>query len=134
MRIHRVGWLTTYTDQHDTMRRFFSEVLGLPVNVEEGTFTQLGPMADADNDYVEVLSTDDPDSEFEKEYFTGPVSGFVVHDVVEARKELEVAGVEILDDIHWSTRRPGYGWFHFRAPDGHVYGLMEGSKLKPPAG
>jgi catechol 2,3-dioxygenase-like lactoylglutathione lyase family enzyme len=130
MRIHRLGWLTTYTDKHDETRRFFSEVLGLPVNVSEGTFSQLGPMADADNDYVEVLSTADPDSEFEAKYFTGPVAGFVVDDVVEARRELEAAGIEILDEIHWSTRREGYGWFHFRAPDGHIYGLMEGSRLR----
>ena len=132
MRIHRLGWLTTYTDKHAEMRTFFSEVLGLPINVDEGTFTQLGPMADAEHDYVEVLSTDDPDSEFEATHFDGPVAGFVVDDVVAARKELEAAGVEILDDIRWSTRREGYGWFHFRAPDGHIYGLMEGSNLRPP--
>ncbi|HLX34025.1 MAG TPA: VOC family protein [Candidatus Limnocylindrales bacterium] len=134
MRIHRLGWLTTYTDQYEAMRRLFVDVLGLPVEVDEGTFAQLGPMADAEHDYVEVLSTDDPESDFERQHFTGPVAGFVVDDVVEARRELEAAGIEILDDIHWSTRREGYGWFHFRAPDGHIYGLMEGSKLRPPAG
>jgi catechol 2,3-dioxygenase-like lactoylglutathione lyase family enzyme len=134
MRIHRLGWLTTYTDRYAETATFFADVLGLPVNVDDGAFTQLGPMADAENDYIEVLSTDDPESDFEEEYFTGPVAGFVLDDVIEARKEIEAAGVEILDDIHWSTRREGYGWFHFRAPDGHVYGLMQGSRLKPPVG
>lgn len=80
-----------------------------------------------------TFGTDDPESNFEAKYFTGPVAGFVVDDVVEARQELEAAGVEILDDTHWSTRREGYGWFHFRAPDGNIYGLMEGSKLEASA-
>jgi hypothetical protein len=63
-------------------------------------------------------------------FTTGPVVGFVVDDVVAGRAELIAAGIEILDEIHWSTRREGYGWFHFRAPDGNVYGLMQGSELR----
>lgn len=130
MKIHRIGWLTTYTDRFDETRRFFADVLGLPIEVDEPAFAQLA-MADADHDYVEVLGTDDPDSAFEAENFTrGPVIGWVIDDVMAARAELIAAGVEILDEIHWSTRREGYGWFHFRAPDGNVYGLMEGSQLR----
>ena len=127
MKIHRLGWLTTYTTEYEATRRFFIDVLGLPIEVEEPSFSQL-PMADADHDYVEVLGTDDPDSEFEARYYTtGPVVGFVVDDVAAARVELIAAGVDVLDEIRWSTRREGYGWFHFRAPDGNVYGLMQGS-------
>ncbi|HLX34080.1 MAG TPA: VOC family protein [Candidatus Limnocylindrales bacterium] len=131
MRVQRLGWLTTYTDRYEETRQFFAEVLGLPIEVDEPTFAQLA-MSDADHDYVEVLSVDDPDSAFEAQHHAfGYVTGFVVDDVVAARAELVAAGVEILDEIHWSTRRPGYGWFHFRAPDGRVYGLMEGSRLRP---
>ena len=130
MRVHRLGWLTTYTHHYQETRRFFAEVLGLPIEVDEPTFAQMA-MQDADHDYIEVLSVEDPDSAFEAEYHrSGYVAGFVVDDVVAARAELVAVGVEILAEIHWSTRRPGYGWFHFRAPDGRVYGLMEGSRLR----
>jgi len=130
MKIHRLGWLTTFTDQFEATRQFFVDVLGLPVEVDETGFAQLG-MADAEHDYVEVLATGEPDTEFESTYYTtGPVVGFVVDDVVAARSELIAAGVEILDETRWSTRREGYGWFHFRAPDGNVYGLMQGSELR----
>jgi predicted enzyme related to lactoylglutathione lyase len=75
------------------------------------------------------LGTDDPDSAFEAAtYTTGPVAGFVVDDVVAARAEIVAAGTEILDEIQWSSRREGYGWFHFRAPDDNVFGLMQGSE------
>jgi catechol 2,3-dioxygenase-like lactoylglutathione lyase family enzyme len=130
LKVHRLGWLTTYTDRFDETRRFFVEVLGLPVEVDEPSFAQLA-MADADHDYVEVLGRDDPDSEFEAaNYTTGPVPGWVVDDVVAARAELVAAGVDVLDEVRWSTRREGYGWFHFRAPDGNVYGLMQGSQIR----
>jgi len=130
MRIHRLGWLTSFTAEFDATRTFFADVLGLPIEVDEPGFAQLA-MADAEHDYVEVLGTGEPDTEFEAKYYTtGPVVGFVVDDVVAARAELAAAGVEILDEIRWSTRREGYGWFHFRAPDGNVYGLMQGSQLR----
>ncbi len=131
MRVHRLGWITTYTDRFAETRRFFRDVMGLPIEVDEPTFVQLA-MSDADHDYVEVLSVDDPDSEFEaRHHVNGPVAGFVVDDVIAAREELIAAGIEILDETHWSTRREGYGWFHFRAPDGRVYGLMQGSTVRP---
>jgi catechol 2,3-dioxygenase-like lactoylglutathione lyase family enzyme len=130
MKVHRLGWLTSYTDRFDETRRFFAEVLGLPVEVDEPTFAQLA-MSDADHDYIEVLSREDSDSAFQAQYYTtGPVTGFVVDDVIAARAELLAAGIEVLDEIQWSARREGYGWFHFRAPDGNVYGLMQGSHLR----
>ena len=57
------------------------------------------------------------------------VASFVVGDVVAARTELEAAGVELLDDITWSRSIEGLGWFHFRGPDGYVYGMMQGSRV-----
>jgi hypothetical protein len=54
-----------------------------------------------------------------------PVPAFVVA----ARAELEAAGIELLDEITWSRRIEGLGWFHFRGPDGCVYGMMQGSRV-----
>ena len=130
MKIHRLGWLTSFTDQFDATRSFFADVLGLPIEVDEPGFAQLA-MAGGEHDHIEVLGVGEPDTEFEATYYTkGPVAGFVVDDVVAAREELSAAGIEILDEIRWSSRREGYGWFHFRAPDGNVYGLMQGSELR----
>jgi hypothetical protein len=79
----------------------------------------------ADHDYVEVFGIGEPDSAF---YTTGPVVGLLVDDLVEARADLEKAGVEILDGMHWPESMEGYGWFHIRGPDGNVYGMLQGSK------
>jgi len=129
--IRRMGWLTTRTNRYEETRTFFADVLGLRSEVDEPTFSQFA-LPDADHDYVEVLGADDPDSEFQAKYYTtGPVVGFVVDDVLAAQSELAAAGVEILGEVNWSTRREAYGWFHFRAPDGNVYGIMQGSHLLP---
>lgn len=56
--------------------------------------------------------------------------GLLVDDIVEARSELESAGVEMLEPIRWSKRIEGYGWFQFRGPDGNVDGCMQGSRAR----
>jgi len=65
------------------------------------------------------------------------VAGFLVDDVVEARKELEAEGVEMLGEVEWLRDIPGfeavvdYGWFTFRGPDGNVYNCTQGSRAIP---
>ena len=56
--------------------------------------------------------------------FWTTVFGFRVDDIEAASAELEAAGFEILCDIH---RIPElhYAFFHFRGPDGRVYGINE---------
>ena len=50
------------------------------------------------------------------------VAGFLVDDIESARDELaRVPGVELLGELRMMP--DGYGWQHFRAPDGHVYEL-----------
>ena len=64
---------------------------------------------------------------------TGPVPGFHVADVVEARAELDTHGIEMLEEIRWLRDFEGfadavdYAWFSFRAPDGNVYCIIQGS-------
>ena len=48
--------------------------------------------------------------------------GFLVADVVEAAEELKAAGVECDDEVSSGDRQR---YFHFRAPDGHLYELVE---------
>jgi len=52
----------------------------------------------------------------------GRTIGFLVDDVDEAAAELRAAGVPTDDEVSVNAR---YRYTHFRAPDGHVYELVE---------
>jgi predicted enzyme related to lactoylglutathione lyase len=128
MDVRRLGWLGTRTPRFAETTRFFRDVLGLTTFSEERDFAMFA-LPGADHDYVEIIGPDAKDSEFEAATFTtGPVVSFVVGDIVAARSELASAGVELLGEIIWSSSIPDFGWFHFRAPDGNVYGMMQGSR------
>jgi hypothetical protein len=128
MRVERLGWLGTRTAAFEAMTTFLHETLGLATDFAEPDFAMFS-LPGADHDYVELIGPEAEDSDFESEYYTtGPVVGFVVDDIATARDELIRAGVELLGDITWSSRIPGYGWFHLRAPDGNVYGMLQGSR------
>ncbi len=129
MDVRRLGFLGTRTDDFAETTRFFRDVLGLATYYEEPDFVMLA-LPGAEHDYVEIIGPDAEGSEFQTAtYTTGPVPSFVVGDLVAARVELDAAGVELLDDITWSSSIEGLGWFHFRAPDGNVYGMMQGSRV-----
>jgi catechol 2,3-dioxygenase-like lactoylglutathione lyase family enzyme len=131
VKVQRLAWLGTRTDKFEDTRRFFTDVLGLRVEHEEPGFAMLDLPA-ADRDYVEVFGPDIDDGGFSAAHYrTGPVVGLQVDDIVAARAELAEAGIELLDEITWLRSTPGYGWFHFRGPDGNVYSLLQGSKLRP---
>ena len=131
MHVQRLGWLGTRTENFKATRAFLTDVLGLAVEYEEPDFALIAFPA-ADHDYVEVIGPAAEESDFERQYYTtGPVVGFVVDDIVQARTELAAAGIELLGEITWSSGMPGYGWFHLRAPDGNVYGMLQGTHLLP---
>jgi catechol 2,3-dioxygenase-like lactoylglutathione lyase family enzyme len=128
MDVRRLGWLGTRTDRFVETARFFRDVLGLAISHEEPDFAMLA-LPGADHDDVEIIGPGAEGSEFQAAtYTTGPVVSFVVGDVIAARSELEAAGVELLGDITWSGSSADLGWFHFRGPDGNVYGMMQGSR------
>ena len=124
MKVTRLGWLGTRTGRFDETTSFFRDVLGLAVEREEDGFGMYR-LPGGDRDYVEIFAEDDPDVDF---YSTGPVVGLVVDDLVEARGALAEAGIELIGAITWSPRQEGYGWFHFRGPDGNVYGMLQGTR------
>jgi catechol 2,3-dioxygenase-like lactoylglutathione lyase family enzyme len=129
MDVRRLGFLGTRTDNFSETTRFFRDVLGLATYYEEPDFAMLS-LPGAEHDFVEIIGPAAASSEFQAAtYTTGPVASFVVEDVVAARAELEAADVELLDDITWSSSVEGLGWFHFRGPDGCVYGMMQGSRV-----
>ncbi len=127
MQVKRLAWLGTRTEKFEETTAFLRDVLGLPVFYEEPGFSML-QLPGADRDFIEVFAPDNPDGAL---YSTGPVVGLLVDDIEQSRAEPEAAGVELLGSIHWSQSIEGYGWFHFRGPDGNVYGVLQGSRALP---
>jgi catechol 2,3-dioxygenase-like lactoylglutathione lyase family enzyme len=120
MKVQRLGFVSTSTNRFEETLRFFTEVIGLHLVDGEGGSALL-QMPQADHDYMDVFGPDCEDCDFERQlYTTGPVPGFVVDDVVAAREEMAAAGADLVGNIIWSKRNEGYGWFHFRAPDGYI--------------
>ena len=133
VRVRRLTWLGTRTERYDETTDFFGRVLGLPLVAEEPGLAMF-QLPGGEHDYVEVFDVANPEVPF---MTTGPVEGFLVDNVVQARKELEAEGVEMLGEVTWLRDIPGfeavvdYGWFTFRGPDGNVYNCTQGSRAIP---
>lgn len=113
MEVKSLVWLGMRTEKFDETVKLFRDVMGIAVTHEEPTFTVLSL---ANGDQIEVFQPSDQEHTF---FTTGPVAGFEVSDLDQARAELEAAGIEFIGPIQrWGD---GYGWSHFRGPDGNVY-------------
>ena len=112
VKIHKLAWVGTRTDNFQATAEFFQTVLGLPAGLDIPGFRMLKL---PDGSKVEVFG---PDSEINRHFTTGPVAGFLVDDVQAAAQELVASGVEILLT---ESDESGNAWVHFRAPDGNVY-------------
>lgn len=113
MRIMKLAWLGTRTDNAESTVAFFRDVLGLSPE-EDGP--DLWTLKLPDGSKVEVFG---PDSAINRHFTTGPVVGFLIDDVHGATAELRSAGVEIVLEPEGDDS--GNAWVHFRAPDGNVY-------------
>ena len=85
-----------------------------------------------DRDLLEVFGSGDVDERLvPAEFEHGVLVAFAVEDVVSAREELAMAGIEIIGELVWAvdvTGDPadqGWGWCFFRAPDNNVYVLQQ---------
>jgi len=82
MEILGLVWLGSRTSEYKRMRDFVADVLGLDVHMEQQDAVVFGlPNGDA----FEVFKPTDT----EHSHFSHPVTGFLVADVDEARRELE---------------------------------------------
>jgi catechol 2,3-dioxygenase-like lactoylglutathione lyase family enzyme len=107
MRIIKLAWVGTRTDNAEPTVAVFRDILGLRLELEQPGFWMLKL---PDESKVEVFGADSPAN---RHFTTGPVAGFLVDDVQAATAELRSAGVEILfesglDDSGnaWSTSAP----------------------------
>jgi catechol 2,3-dioxygenase-like lactoylglutathione lyase family enzyme len=122
MKVRGLTFVGTSTDAREPMARFVRDVLGLPPLPVEGSGHDFFALPDSST--FAVGPSGGPDA------WGGDsrTIGFLVDDVDEAAAELRAAGVPTDDDVSVNAR---YRYTHFRAPDGHVYELVE--KLEPAA-
>ena len=120
MKARGLVWLGTRTRNYDDTVRFFGDTLGLRKSYKEPDFTVFRL---PNGDTVEVFGPGDTGHEH---FDTGPVAGFLVDDVREARADLEAAGISFLGPVHESG--VGAAWSHFRGPDGDVYEVTTPAK------
>ena|ERR671912_3047528 len=113
MKARGLVWLGTRTQTFDETVRFFGDTLGMRKSHEEPDFTVFRL---PNGDTVEVFGSSDTEHEH---FDAGPVAGFLVDDVREARADLEADGISLLSPVQESD--DGAAWSHFRGPDGKVY-------------
>jgi catechol 2,3-dioxygenase-like lactoylglutathione lyase family enzyme len=119
MRVRGLTWVGTKTSNYDAMRMFFRDVLGLPIHLEQPDFTDFEL---PNGDTIELFGPGDQETDH---FTTGPVVGFFVDDIDEARAELEASGtVQFFGETVKAD--DGWSWAHFTAPDGHIYELTSG--------
>lgn len=113
MKVKGLAWLGTRTRKFEATTRFFGETLGLDAEHEEPDFALFRL---PDGSRVEVFGPGDRDHEH---FTTGPVAGFLVDDVEEARAEMERAGITFIGPVQ---HQDAYSvWSHFVGPDNNVY-------------
>jgi glyoxylase I family protein len=113
MQIDGITFVGTRTEARLEMARFVRDVLGLaPVRVD-GIDAEVFAMPDGSS--FAVTSPDRPDD-------TERTVGFLVADIAEAARELRAAGVVMDGEVASSATQR---YLHFRAPDGHLYELVE---------
>jgi glyoxylase I family protein len=122
MKVRGLTFVGTSTDAREPMAAFVRDVLGLSSVPVEGSGHDFFALPDGST--FAVGPSGGPDA-------SGGDSrtiGFLVDDVDEAAAELRAAGVPADDEVSANAR---YRYTHFRAPDGHVYELVE--RLQPSA-
>ncbi len=87
MKILKLAWVGTRTDQAEATAAFFRDVLGLTGGLLEPDFWLLHL---PDGSKVEVFG---PATAVNRHFTTGPVAGFLVDDVSAGADELRAAGV-----------------------------------------
>lgn len=125
MRVLRIGYIGTRTDDVDGMTRFFRDVLGLePAGGSETVTFQRLPTNRLD--LVEVYAEGYRDARMIPDDADFVVA-FVVDDIEAALSEVREAGIEVVNEPVWAAEAfddPSYAdfaWFWLRAPDGRIY-------------
>jgi catechol 2,3-dioxygenase-like lactoylglutathione lyase family enzyme len=123
--IKGLTWLGVRTDRYEAMKRFLEDGAGLTVDHGNSDFVVFEL---PDGSKIELFGPSDVDH---RHFSTGPVAGFDVADIEDARDRLTSAGAEFIGPIQrWE--QTGEAWSHFRAPDGNVYELTYSPEERAP--
>ena len=105
------SWVGVGTDDYQRTLSFFTETLGLTVEVEGD---QQAMLRVAPGQHLEIFGKDGRG----KTLNAVPTIAFEVDDVILAADALRAGGAEIVGDIgEWE----GHQWLYFRTPDGHLF-------------
>jgi catechol 2,3-dioxygenase-like lactoylglutathione lyase family enzyme len=131
MKVLRVSFVGVRSGNFAPTVDMFRDVLGMDVAFEHPGWTGFD-LPSGDRDLLEIFGAGDVDERLvPAEFEHGVLVAFAVEDVVGAREELAMAGIELIGELVWAadvTGSPadqGWGWCFFRAPDGNVYVLQQ---------
>ena len=116
-----IVWLGVRTNKFDELLDFYQNKMGLPVAHEAPGFRAL----DLPNgDRIEIFSEEykSEDGNDYKHFSNGPVAGFLVDDIGEAKREMESEGIEFIGLI---GKGGSSKWAHFKGVDGNTYELKQ---------
>jgi catechol 2,3-dioxygenase-like lactoylglutathione lyase family enzyme len=118
MEVKGLGWLGIRTERFEETAQFFRDVMGLEVTWRE---RDVVGFRFPDGTEMEVWR---PEDDFHNFFTTGPVVGFRVDDIDEARARMEATGIKFIGPVQ---RSGDASWNHFRGPDGNVYEIYSRS-------
>ena len=108
-----VGFRAATPDQYAATVRLYRDLVGLTVAWEDGERSTRFRLDDGAE--LHIYGPDDVDH---VTFGQRACVGVAVDDVDAARRRLEAAGIEVLDEV--TERDDTSAWFHYRAPDGSV--------------
>jgi catechol 2,3-dioxygenase-like lactoylglutathione lyase family enzyme len=113
MQVRGISFVGTRTGARSDMAAFVRDVLGLAPAGAGGMDAEVFALPDGSS-----FAVTSPDGTGH----AGRTVGFLVTDLDQAARELRAAGVETDEEVSVSDRQR---YLHFRAPDGHLYELVE---------
>ena len=116
-----IVWLGVRTNKFNELLDFYQNKMGLHVAHEAPGFRAL----DLPNgDRIEIFSEDYKSTHGNdySHFSTGPVAGFLVDDIDQAKTEMEAEGIVFMGAISEGNHSK---WAHFKGVDDNIYELKQ---------
>ena len=106
-----IVWLGVRTKKFKELCVWYEKILGLRIVHKEKGFRAYDLL---NGDRIELFSER---YRSHQHFKTGPVVGFLVDDIEQAKAEMESRGIKFIGPIHGNKSK----WAHFKGPDGNIY-------------